>query len=314
MYCTKCGHYNAEDAKFCADCGSAMSASPPSQQTNAFPGGTGAAQRAKMGLDSQEKQKKAMETHQICLSGLKRAVVSPLFLITVICQTVATVLPLLDRLSSMNDYHSPVVGSETTIVLLLNIFNILTVIGLWCIYVAVSQSTKVPISATGLKMIRVSEIANIVMWCIVAFTLLVGVMQMSTGEMDGLLFLVLIVAGVLVAIKVTCIKNIKSAIQVMQTGTPDSDVSKVVAVLYIVSGCLLVFAAVIGIDALDRSGINDILGLFGMEAGFSLTMIAQIVSPILLGSMMLKYRSDMEWAENQVYQLLAQYHRASRGM
>ncbi len=288
MYCSQCGSYNADSSKFCTQCGSLLQKTvktdpvkvvpDPVRKVNEFGVVPGFGK-------SKETVKQKVNPKEVTFPAVKDVAMGGLFLTAIICYCIGilfTVIQMDDTAVALKlaGYKSGSVDTMIFFQWICVLCNVVTAAGLWCTYGFARASEEIPMNTTGIKIIKISQIVYVIVNCINMFITISAAMdslRVYGIEGDGILiFIALLVVAAIGTMWSMHVRAMNIATATMETGIPDSRISKTIAILLIVAGAL---------------------SSFSLLTAFSLATLASAVSSILFGCVMLQYRSKMEWAE-----------------
>lgn len=303
MYCTSCGTENREGTKFCKHCGAPM---------------TPSVQCAPEAYSPQPPMAPAAPAASVAAAGptdqngpaavLKKLAASPVFLIAVICTTLAIILKvafanmnaamLVDQIYEMvpngmmtfemEDMldavievysHVGVVSAITS-----NLPTILILIGLWITVASAFSKKRSTITTSGLTVIRVVFIIYLVLICLV-LVILEFLMAIYTatelryydvvGIGIGMMVFTAILVAMIILYYAFVLRSLKAASSVAVTGKANPGASVYVAVFLIIG-----------------SVSSLIQGVLFLPVGLSKILAA--VGNILFVVTIFRYRSEMQ--------------------
>lgn len=310
MFCRDCGAQLADDARFCTECGSAQTVTPPAE-TLTPPTEAAFADKVR--------------------ATAKKIGFSTAFLIATICLTFVQLLDLLTRNSILNVFKAYSVFGQLGLALpdlpeplfILGILNmlpgILITLGLWITFFSCA-SRKTKVNTSGLTMIFAVNLVQMVVSCLALLAALIplaAVYAVADAPADGPFFgdedtimltvglvLLVIFAFVLIYyIKVcTTVSNIRST---LKTGVPSKKVSRFVAILCYISGGILIMS---GVGSLLSAGVMTLNGYYDETLTYALpseiflsavTSLLTAAAEVIFGALIFTYRRKMAALEEE---------------
>lgn len=320
MFCPKCGCPNNDNAIFCKDCGTRLTAPKqaptyPQQQTPLSYQCTSNNQQQSNSNKSvhsfqpasvpRTTEKKSFSTNPI-INELKKMGTSPLFLIAIICLSVSLLFRLFTAFDGgdlfalydildetgldyyLNDLIRPIRSFATSLTLLQMLPLILVCIGFWMIFAASINRNTDQFSTSGLTMLRVVVMIQMVGVCIVAGVVLIALIA-TTAEISSyvyddsviawMAFLILLLAALFTLWIMYYAKILKIISTIKYTATmarPSAGLSTFVPVMNFIS------AGVTFINSFSGEGITI------------LSAWAQAAFMIMISIFLFQYRTKMQ--------------------
>lgn len=321
MICSKCGHQNADGMRFCEMCGTPLQAAPqyaaPQPQYVAQP-------QPQYAPAAQAYSNPPMQYSPV-IQKLRKEGTSPLFLTGAIAYScailfalisaftganslLASVTQLLNLLSnvggmgsmssmemnyllmSLDSLTSGLRGAALGGAILTQLPNILVAVGIWLVFATAFDKSGQPMKTTGLTMIKVVKIIQLVGIClgILLLEIGIGILASSIAKYDdsawpyfiGIMIGVLLGAAVGILFFVKIIQTINTIANSIRTQQQSNKVSVYVAVMCMIAGVWQAFTLVFNLG-----------NLFGM-----LSLLGSATASIVFSIFLFKYRSDMGMA------------------
>lgn len=306
MFCKDCGAQLSDDARFCPHCGSAQTVTPPAE----------AEEPAQSFAD------------KVRATG-KKLGFSTAFLIATICLTLVQVLGLFaftptDGISNVYQgiipefsTHPALDGMSPVMNFINALPGILIVLGLWITFFSCA-SRKNKANTSGLTMIFVVCLVQMVTTCLTLLTSLIPVAAIYAGEYKllldedfieaialtaGIVLLVVFVFALIYYIKLCAtISNIRST---LKTGVPSKKVSRFVAIMCYIGGGFFILG---GIFTLLSAGVMTLDGYYDGAVTYSLhpviflsavTSLLTATAQIIFGALIFTYRRKMAALEEE---------------
>lgn len=304
MFCPQCGQPYAEGMSFCEHCGATL---PP-------PAAPGVAPQAGMPGQPLPAQRSGPVS---VLELLRRLATSPLYLTGAIAYTCfilfnlvsatsgSTLERLMDQylsllfrygnmgmgelgeaLDQLNSVMPLMRGATLGTALVGQIPAILIVVGLWMLFASAKNRSGEPLKATGLTIIKVITIINLVvvslaalLVVVVLFLVMAALASYEDAIVPAFLAVIVLVAAIF-ALAILFYVKLATTIHTMQTsirtGTPSDRVSAYVAVIAILGGV---------------GSLMSILGAGGVSG--MLAMLGAAVAAFCYGIFLFRYRKEM---------------------
>ncbi len=316
MFCKDCGAELADDARFCTECGSAQTVTPPAE-TLTPPTEAAFADKVR--------------------TTAKKTGSSTGFLIATICFTFVQLLGLFALMPTggiFEMYHGMIpefsITSRNPLASLENLSPVMDVIGmipgilitlgLWITFFSCA-SRKSKVNTSGLTMIFVVNLVQMVVSCLILLSvmLLTGIALpevnyfnydfIDASVLRPVLITLLITVSIIFVfvliyyIKVcTTISNIRST---LKTGVPNKRASRFVAILCYISGGILIMS---GVGSLLSAGVIVLDGFYDGSVSYALqsdiffsaiSALLTAAAQILFGALIFTYRRKMAVLEEE---------------
>ena len=313
MFCPQCGQPYAEGMRFCEHCGATL---PPP----AAPGGVA----PQAGMPGQPLPAQRSGPVSV-LELLRRLATSPLYLTGAIAYTCfilfnlvsatsgSTLERLMDQylsllfrygnmgmgelgeaLDQLNSVMPLMRGATLGTALVGQIPAILIAVGLWMLFASAKNRTGEPLKATGLTIIKVITIINLVvvslaalLVVVVLFLLMAALASYEDAIVPAFLAVIVLVAAIF-ALAILFYVKLATTIHTMQTSIRTGNASDRVSV----------YVAVLSI----LGSVGSLLGILG-AGGLSgmLAMLAAAVASFCYGIFLFRYRKEMRLAMGGQY-------------
>lgn len=297
MFCPKCGYQNAEGAAFCQKCGTQLS---PVSSAQPYP--------QPIAGSAPQRNGASVRNVPAGIAVLEKVCTGPLILVAVIAFTAATVFNLISSISSASgslDYFYQMAammgmarsfgnlyyasqGAITFLAVIGSLPNILIVAGLWIAYASVANKQYAGMKTSGLTLIKVILIINLVCICIffaaVEVVLLAAIVNLANsyygssvvGPLVGVMIGIAIALVLLILYYVKAVKTINTIKFTAQSGNPSDAVSIYVAVMAFIAG---------GFALLSIVADHSILSIFAR--------VCSTTAFICFGAFLFVYRNQM---------------------
>ena len=313
MFCKDCGAQLGSNARFCPNCGSAQAVTPPAQPVTPPTEPVHFADKVR--------------------ATAKKVGSSPLFLAAIICFTLMQVLDLFSLVSAGNIFETyneifAEFGADTldlsAPLLVLGIIGmipgILIAIGLWITY-STCASRKTKVNTSGLTMIFVVNLVQLVLSCLILLVVLLFTIialpesnyynysfieaSVLKPVLTALLITVLIFFAFVLVYYITVCTTISNVRSTLKTGVPNKRASRFVAIMCYIGGGLLILS---GIGDLLGAGITTLDGFYDdslpyiLPSDYFLSGISTLLTAtaqILFGILIFSYRNKMAALETE---------------
>ena len=264
MYCSKCGKENKDDSIFCTGCGEKLDGTSTSIQKE-----TPSIMDALSNLSG-----KAKLSENGVLNEIKKFVISPLVLITVILMTLSIVttistagdtgidtLEYIDELMGSSGFSEFIEEEADAVIDIFEDFlvgitiifmlpSIITCAVLWItIYSAFNKKSDTLITGgfTAIKILNIIDIVLTVFGIISVFSVMIGIISDEMYAPTFLFFVLIAFVFVLLGVRIYYLKSINDMIHCftysVQSMYPALGMSNFVTVMLFISGGLQVFGA-----------------------------------------------------------------------
>lgn len=315
MLCKDCGAQLAEDARFCPNCGSAQTVTPPAQTVTppAEPVNIADKVRAtakKVGSST------AFLIATICLSFVQ---VLELFALTPTGGIFNIYNGIIPELSIIN--RNPLATLENLSLatdIIGMIPGLLIILGLWITFFSCA-SRKFKVNTSGLTLIFVVNLVQLVFTCLALLSALLTLVAIYAGEYKllldkdfieavtltvGIVLLIIFIFVLVYYIKLcTTISNIRST---LKTGVPNKKASRFVAIMCYIGGGICLLSGIFWLLSAGASTLesiyadNAISGVLAYVAYISaVTSLLTAVAQIIFGALIFTYRRKMKALEEE---------------
>lgn len=317
MICSKCGHQNADGMRFCEMCGTPLQAAPQYAAPQQY-----AVQPQPQYASAAQAYSNPSVQYSPVIQKLRKESTSPLFLTGAIAYSCAILFALISAFTGANSLLASVtqllnllsnvggVGSMSSMemnyllmsldsltsglrgaalggAILTQLPNILVAVGIWLVFATAFDKSGRPMKTTGLTMIKVVKIIQLVGIClgILLLEIGIGILASSIAKYDdsawpyfiGIMIGVLLGAAVGILFFVKIIQTINTIANSIRTQQQSNKVSVYVAVMCMIAGVWQAFTLVFNLG-----------NLFGM-----LSLLGSATASIVFSIFLFKYRSDM---------------------
>ena len=295
MFCKDCGAELAQDSRFCPHCGSEQAIIPPAEPIQSF------ADKVR--------------------SAAKKVGSSTAFLIATICLTFAQIFGLLYPFAGFTGTVLTAGHSLYKLASVIDIIgmipSILITLGLWITFFSCA-SRKTKVNTSGLTMIFVVTLVQMVVSCLALLAACIPLAAMYSGAYNllldkalveaivlavGLILLIVFIFALIYYSKVCItISNIRST---LKTGVPNKKASRFVAILCYIGGGILILS---GIFSLLSSMIVPLNGYYDETVTYELhseiflsaaTSLLTATAQIIFGALIFNYRRKMAVLEEE---------------